>query len=161
MRRRCLRSGLGAVAILACTSYLSSTSGSTPVGAQSVVGNGTGTDTSAAALLTTATPIKHVVVLFQENVSFDHYFATYPNATNPPNEPAFTASPNTPSVNGLSGPLLNHNPNSAQDGGATRTQPAILLVIDDSVFEYHFRESMPRPVKERWSVVVTRYGSSS
>ncbi|MDJ0460070.1 phospholipase, partial [Arthrobacter sp. NQ7] len=24
----------------------------------------------------TATPIKHVVVLFQENVSFDHYFAT-------------------------------------------------------------------------------------
>ena len=24
------------------------------------------------------TPIKHVVVIFQENVSFDHYFATYP-----------------------------------------------------------------------------------
>src|SRR6202047_428845 len=32
---------------------------------------------------TTTTPIKHVVVIFQENVSFDHYFATYPNATNP------------------------------------------------------------------------------
>ena len=30
----------------------------------------------------TATPIKHVVVIFQENVSFDHYFGTYPNATN-------------------------------------------------------------------------------
>ena len=26
----------------------------------------------------TATPIKHVVVIFDENVSFDHYFATYP-----------------------------------------------------------------------------------
>jgi phospholipase C len=26
--------------------------------------------------------IEHVVVIFQENVSFDHYFATYPNATN-------------------------------------------------------------------------------
>jgi phospholipase C len=26
----------------------------------------------------TATPIKHVVVIFQENVSFDHYFATSP-----------------------------------------------------------------------------------
>ena len=25
-----------------------------------------------------ATPIKHLVVIFQENVSFDHYFATYP-----------------------------------------------------------------------------------
>ena len=29
---------------------------------------------------TTATPIKHVVVIFQENVSFDHYFGTYPHA---------------------------------------------------------------------------------
>jgi phospholipase C len=28
--------------------------------------------------LPTATPIKHVVVIFQENVSFDHYFGTYP-----------------------------------------------------------------------------------
>ena len=28
----------------------------------------------------TTTPIKHVVVIFQENVSFDHYFGTYPNA---------------------------------------------------------------------------------
>ena len=28
------------------------------------------------------TPIKHVVVLFNENVSFDHYFGTYPNAAN-------------------------------------------------------------------------------
>ena len=31
----------------------------------------------------TATPIKHLVVIFQENVSFDHYFGTYPHATNP------------------------------------------------------------------------------
>ena len=31
----------------------------------------------------TATPIQHVVVIFQENISFDHYFATYPIATNP------------------------------------------------------------------------------
>jgi phospholipase C len=26
----------------------------------------------------TSTPIKHLVVIFQENVSFDHYFGTYP-----------------------------------------------------------------------------------
>ncbi|MCZ2404213.1 alkaline phosphatase family protein [Paenarthrobacter sp. Z7-10] len=35
---------------------------------------------------TTATPIKHVVVIFGENVSFDHYFATYPQAANIPGE---------------------------------------------------------------------------
>ncbi|MGN6628618.1 MAG: alkaline phosphatase family protein, partial [Candidatus Nitrosocosmicus sp.] len=30
----------------------------------------------------TKTPIKHLVVIFQENVSFDHYFGTYPYAAN-------------------------------------------------------------------------------
>src|SRR5215813_11828525 len=59
----------------------------------------------------TATPIKHLVIIFQENISFDHYFGTYPNATNPPGEPEFHARPGTPSVNGLSGALLNLNPN--------------------------------------------------
>ena len=34
----------------------------------------------------TRTPIKHLVVIFQENVSFDHYFGTYPNAQNLPGE---------------------------------------------------------------------------
>jgi phospholipase C len=54
-----------------------------------------------------------VVVIFQENVSFDHYFATYPRATNSsPNEPEFHAKPGTPTVNGLNRTLLLHNPNS-------------------------------------------------
>src|SRR5258708_39882504 len=48
----------------------------------------------------TATPIKHVVIIFGENISFDHYFGTYPYATNPGNEPRFVAAPGTPSVNG-------------------------------------------------------------
>ena len=39
------------------------------------------------------TPIKHVVVIFGENQSFDHYFGTYPNATNPAGQPPFTAAP--------------------------------------------------------------------
>src|ERR1035438_4968834 len=52
---------------------------------------------------TTATPIKHVVVIFDENQSFDHYFGTYPNAANPQDEPAFKAAASTPEVNGLSG----------------------------------------------------------
>src|SRR5579863_3886483 len=50
----------------------------------------------------TATPIQHVVVIFQENVSFDHYFGTYPIATNPPGEPAFKAATGTPTANNLS-----------------------------------------------------------
>ena len=59
----------------------------------------------------TATPIKHVVVLFDENISFDHYFGTYPNATNTDGTP-FHALPGTPKVNGLSQSLLTSNPNS-------------------------------------------------
>jgi Phosphoesterase family len=35
----------------------------------------------------TATPIQHLVVIFQENVSFDHYFATYPHAANTDGNP--------------------------------------------------------------------------
>jgi phospholipase C len=65
---------------------------------------------TAHAQTETATPIKHVIVIYQENVSFDHYFATYPQ--NAPGEPQFKARPGTPSVNGLSGPLLTQNPNS-------------------------------------------------
>jgi phospholipase C len=61
---------------------------------------------------TTSTPIKHLVVIFQENVSFDHYFATYPNATNAnSSEPRFTEAPHTPIVNGLTEALLTNNPN--------------------------------------------------
>jgi len=71
----------------------------------------------------TTTPIQHVVVIFQENVSFDHYFATYPvAANNSANEPMFTAAPGSPSVNGLSGPLLTNNPNAAQPFRLTRAQ---------------------------------------
>ena len=50
-------------------------------------------------------------MIFDENVSFDHYFGTYPNATNPPGEPHFTPLPGTPSVNGLIETLLTDNPN--------------------------------------------------
>ena len=71
----------------------------------------------------TATPIKHLVVIFQENVSFDHYFGTYPNALNPAGEPAFHARPNTPAVNGLSAGLLTNNPNLNPLNGAGATNP--------------------------------------
>ncbi|HEX3541148.1 MAG TPA: alkaline phosphatase family protein [Acidimicrobiales bacterium] len=66
----------------------------------------------------TATPIKHLVEIFQENVSFDHYFGTYPVAANTDGQPFFP-EPGTPSVNNLgnphdpNAPLLYHNQNSA------------------------------------------------
>jgi phospholipase C len=69
---------------------------------------------AAASAAPTTTPIKHVVVIFQENVSFDHYFGTYPNAENPEGELKFKAKNATPSVNGLSQGLLERNPNSVQ-----------------------------------------------
>src|SRR5579883_1948790 len=68
------------------------------------------------------TPIKHVVVIFQENVSFDHYFGTYPKATNPAGEPAFHASADTPSVNGLTPQLLTHNANLFNPARLDRSQ---------------------------------------
>ena len=49
----------------------------------------------------TTTPIKHVVVIFQENVSFDHYFGTYPHAFNLAGEIPFNARPDTPEANSL------------------------------------------------------------
>jgi phospholipase C len=73
--------------------------------------------------LQTSTPIKHVVVIFGENESFDHYFGTYPNATNPPGEPVFTAAPNTPSVNGLTPALLSNNPNLNPANGTGAANP--------------------------------------
>jgi len=62
--------------------------------------------------LPTATPIKHLVVIYDENVSFDHYFGTYPQASNPSGEPAFTPAAKTPTVNNLvTANLLTNNPN--------------------------------------------------
>jgi phospholipase C len=73
-------------------------------------------------LRASATPIEHLVVIFQENVSFDHYFGTYPHAANPPGEPAFHADPHTPAINGLTPALLAHNPNAANPMRLARSE---------------------------------------
>ncbi len=60
----------------------------------------------------TATPIKHVVVLFQENVSFDHYFATYPKAANTDGTTFTAPRPHAEGLdNLLNAGLLTKNPN--------------------------------------------------
>src|SRR5271154_6104013 len=85
----------------------------------------------------TATPIKHIVVIFGENISFDHYFGTYPKAQNNPGETRFKYIPSphvghdvantliTPldptkdfkPVKGVN--LLTENPNGPTGSGAT------------------------------------------
>ena len=71
----------------------------------------------------TATPIKHLVIIFQENVSFDHYFGTYPNAMNLAGENPFHAADDTPGVNGFSPSLLTNNPNLNPANGKAATNP--------------------------------------
>ncbi|WBO23780.1 phospholipase C [Sphingomonas abietis] len=74
----------------------------------------TGASLSEQDKLATTTPIKHLVVIFGENESFDHYFGTYPQAKNPSGEPTFTAASGTPQVNGYekNATLLTANPNT-------------------------------------------------
>ncbi|MFC4080641.1 phospholipase C [Amycolatopsis samaneae] len=94
----------------------SSSSGPKPAPGQAV----------SAEAAATATPIKHVVVIFGENISFDHYFGTYPNAANTDGT-RFTPAPGTPQVNGLTPDLLAHNPNAYNP---KRLSPAQAMTCD-------------------------------
>jgi phospholipase C len=100
-------------------------------GAASALGPGgaTGALPAAHAVDATATPIQHLVVIFQENVSYDHYFATYPNALNPAGESSFVAAAGTPTGNGLTTPLLTRNPNLSQP---QRLDPTQAMTCDQS-----------------------------
>lgn len=114
MRKKLL--ALGATAVVAgATIFGISMSGAAP--------------STTAALPSPTTPIEHVVVLFPENISFDHYFGTYPEALNGAGEPAFHAASGTPSVNGLSKALLEENPN---EFNPKRLGPSEALTCDQS-----------------------------
>jgi phospholipase C len=77
--------------------------------------------------VTSSQVIKHVVVIFNENISFDHYFGTYPNAANLSTDAAkFTPAAGTPTniSNYVSSPdLLTANPNLNIANGAGATNP--------------------------------------
>jgi phospholipase C len=95
----------------------------------------------------TTTPVKHVVVIFNENISFDHYFGTYPHAQNNPGETPFHAKDDTPRVNNLeSAGLLTQNNNTDQNGNQVnpfRIPPTIPVTCDndhdynDEQFAFH------------------------
>jgi phospholipase C len=77
---------------------------------------------TASSPAPSATPISHLVVVYQENRSFDNYFGTYPHALNPPGEPRFDALAGTPSIDGLTPDLLAHNPNLSNPQRLDRSQ---------------------------------------
>ncbi len=115
MIRKCLALSLSATIVL--TGCASNSSQPAP----------TGPIAPAAPVPVTAPQvIKHIVVIYGENVSFDHYFGTYPNAANlPGNGSLFTAATGTPVPNNyISNPgLLSENPNLDIANGAGATNP--------------------------------------
>ena len=118
-----LRKGLSGAAVLGAATALGTAMAlSLPAGAGAVQISGHRAGSG------TTTPIKHLVVIFQENVSFDHYFGTYPKAANTSGQ-RFHAARHTPRVNGLAdtpgaggtGDLLTNNPN--RDAGGHQVNP--------------------------------------
>jgi phospholipase C len=90
-------------------------------------GNSNSTPPVVVTPTTASAAIKHVVVIFGENISFDHYFGTYPNAVNTPGEPQFTPIAGTPIPNNyVSNPsLLTQNPNLATNGTVNSQNGAV------------------------------------
>jgi phospholipase C len=119
--KRAVSALLVAIAVLTVSAIPASTSTARQPGAT------TPSALAGSSEPSTTTPIKHLVVIFQENVSFDHYFGTYPHAANSDGQP-FKAAKGTPAVDGLtpatdpslpaslqhSTNLLFSNPNASQ-----------------------------------------------
>jgi phospholipase C len=109
-----------------------------------------------AARSPTEPPIDHVIVIFQENVSFDHYFGTYPNAANDdPSEPQFIAAPATPTVNGLTGALLTNNPNGVNPFRFSRAQAATCdqdhgYTDEQTAFDFGLMDNFPALVSSQF-----------
>ena len=118
-KKRSIRAGLALTGSVACAA------------SSALLGAGV----ANAADVKTKTPIEHVVVIFSENISFDHYFGTYPKAANIDGEklqgsdtpaPKFDAKPDTPKVNTLAQADLlgDKNPNSVKPFRLTPGQAA-------------------------------------
>jgi phospholipase C len=160
VRRKRLWLGAGTIAVAAATA--AGTAIAAPGGHESTPG------------ASTVTPIQHLVVIFQENVSFDHYFGTYPVAANTDGS-KFVASPGTPSVNGLSPALLQHNPNKAnpqrlssaqaltcdQNHGYGAEQKAFDAGLMDKFVEYTDTESCAAPAVSAPNLVMDYYDGNT
>jgi phospholipase C len=106
---------------------------------------------AAQAEPSTGTPIRHLVVIYQENASFDHYFGTYPHAANPVGEPRFQPATGTPAVDGLTPQLLQHNPNLLNPARLDRAD----LFPCDNLHEYDAEQAAANGGKMDRFVVTT------
>jgi phospholipase C len=77
----------------------------------------------------TASPIKHVVVIFDENVSYDHYFGTYPKAANTGGTKFFPTTRTPKNNNLVTSGTLQSNPNLY---APKRLSPAQALTCDQN-----------------------------
>ena len=127
-----------------------------------------------AAPIVATTPqaaIKHVVVIFGENISFDHYFGTYPNAANTGGT-SFTAAAGTPTnINNYStNPTLltaNPNLNAANLVSASNSVPSITAILPWSCIRLSMTawKTIAMPTRSacsslpEWIVVSTLSGS--
>ena len=113
----------GALAVGGAASATAASASTSSAGAAGSAVRPASATASRTGAWNTTTPIKHLVVIFQENVSFDHYFGTYPKAANTSGQ-WFRAARNTPRVNNLvdtkgaggKGNLLTNNPNTDASG---------------------------------------------
>src|SRR3954463_11210587 len=105
------------------------------MGRRTLLGAGAAALAATAAIYTVAqadpqglppanTPIQHVVIIFGENQSFDHYFATYPNAANPAGQPAVSGRLGSQKIDNLQTANLlgNNNPNSRKPRRLDRSE---------------------------------------
>jgi phospholipase C len=137
----------GAAAVLTAGVVIGTTTGASaePNTVSSVPAPAATPESSWQVVAPAATPIKHVVVIFDENESFDHYFGTYPYATNTDGS-YFKAASGTPTVTGLYskyytvskskknpvglvGQLLTNNPN---EYNPQRLSPSEALTCDQN-----------------------------
>jgi phospholipase C len=119
-KRRAAMTAAGAVALGLSFAVAQPSFGSTNPGSVTPQSSG-GSILLTGARVGTTTPIQHVVVIYDENVSFDHYFGTYPNAANTDGT-TFHAKSDTPSVNGLTANLLEDNPNGSNPARLNSSQ---------------------------------------
>jgi phospholipase C len=128
------RTALSLLAVLAAVGASMLATGTTGTRSSQAAAQGFPTGSLTFGFPGTRTPIKHVVVIFQENVSFDHYFGTYPNASNSDGQP-FTPAPGTPAVDGLLPATDPSLPPSLQHGSnllTTNPNSALPLRLDSS-----------------------------
>lgn len=134
-RRQTVGAGLAAAGLIGAAVAGSTVASAAP--APEAAGHGTtGHGTAAGTTVlrgSTTTPIKHLVVLFDENVSFDHYFGTYPKATNRDGV-RFTASRHTPKVDDyLAHPALLKARSARNPNGNPNAMPPFRYSPDEAV----------------------------